>query len=135
MTKFKSSLIALAIVAPLAALPLPSMADVDLVVKIAPPAPRVEPVPAPRVGYVWAPGYWNWNGRTHVWVAGTWHQQRPGYVYAQPVWVQRDGQWHFSQGKWARQDADHDGVKNANDHDRDGDGIRNKHDNHPNVPH
>ena len=28
---------------------------------VEPPALRVETVPAPRVGYVWAPGYWGWH--------------------------------------------------------------------------
>ena len=31
-------------------------------VNVRPPAPRVVVVPAPRVGYAWAPGYWRWNG-------------------------------------------------------------------------
>ena len=28
--------------------------------------------PAPRAGYIWSPGHWEWNGRRHVWVAGRW---------------------------------------------------------------
>ena len=28
--------------------------------------------PAPRAGYIWSPGRWDWNGRRHVWVAGHW---------------------------------------------------------------
>jgi hypothetical protein len=115
----KRSLMALALVAPLAVCTLPATAAVDLVVKVAPPAPRVEVVPAPRVGYVWAPGYWGWRGGHHVWIAGTWQHERKGYVYTHPAWVQRDGAWHLNRGGWAR-------------HDRDGDGIPNAVDNHPN---
>ena len=32
-----------------------------------PPAPVYEVVPAPRAGYVWAPGYYRWDGDRHVW--------------------------------------------------------------------
>jgi len=28
--------------------------------------------PAPRPGYIWSPGHWEWNERRHVWVAGRW---------------------------------------------------------------
>lgn len=147
MTKFKATLLAIAVVAPMATLSLPAAADVDLVVKIAPPVPRIEPVPAPRVGFVWVPGFWDWRGNRHVWVAGTWERERPGYVYARPAWVQRGGEWHLVRGGWNRRDGDHDGVPNARDrdrdndgvrnrydHDRDNDGIRNRRDDHPNVP-
>src|SRR3954471_11244492 len=39
-----------------------------VVVQMEPPAPRVEDTPAPREGYVWAPGYWSWDGSNYVWV-------------------------------------------------------------------
>ena len=38
----------------------------------APPPMRYEAVPAPRRGYVWAPGYWRPQGHRHAWVAGHW---------------------------------------------------------------
>ena len=42
-------------------------------VRIAPPPVVVEtPVPAPGPGYVWAPGYYRWDGGAYVWVPGTW---------------------------------------------------------------
>ena len=54
-------------------LPAQAMAQnqlgVSIVVGNAPPPPRFESVPAPRAGYVWAPGYWNWDGQRHVWTA------------------------------------------------------------------
>src|SRR6476469_5650444 len=35
-----------------------------VVVQSAPPAPMYEAVPAPRQGYIWAPGHYTWdNGR------------------------------------------------------------------------
>jgi hypothetical protein len=40
----------------------PYTVQAAVIVGVAPPAARVEVVPAPRVNYVWAPGYWRWNG-------------------------------------------------------------------------
>ncbi len=71
-------------------------------INVAPPAPRYEMVPPPRVGYVWAPGYWRWDGYRHVWMTGYWVRARPGYVYHQPHWEHaRDG-WRFRDGAWGR---------------------------------
>ncbi|MDQ6679721.1 MAG: YXWGXW repeat-containing protein, partial [Pseudomonadota bacterium] len=61
-----------------------SAAPYGVTIDIAPPAPRFEAAPAPRRGYAWVPGYWNWNGRGHSWTPGTWMRERRGYVYAQP---------------------------------------------------
>jgi WXXGXW repeat (2 copies) len=45
----------------------------------APPVPLDEVVPvAPSPMYVWAPGYWSWDGATWLWVYGSW---RPHYYY------------------------------------------------------
>ncbi len=90
-------------------------AQIGLSINVAPPPPRVEMVPAPRRGYVWTPGYWNWNGRRHVWVGGNWVRARRGYVYAQPQWMERDGHWVLRRGGWGRGDRDHDGVPNSVD--------------------
>src|SRR5438067_3226503 len=84
------------------AAPLTSMAGprVDLFVGVAPPAPLVERMPAPRHGYVWAPGHWEWNGYRHVWASGYWIAERPGYAYSAPVWVQRGGGWYMEPERW-----------------------------------
>lgn len=84
-------------------------------IRIGPPSPRVEVVPAPRAGYVWAPGYWDWRGNRHYWVAGNWQRARRGYVYSQPTWVQQGEHWRLNRGAWARGDRDHDGVPNRVD--------------------
>jgi hypothetical protein len=133
---FKASILALSLLAPAALLPTSAQAaiGVDLVVRVPPPAVRYEPVPPPRPGYVWTPGYWDWRENRHVWVGGTWVASRPGYVYYQPRWVERNGQWHYTRGHWGRHDKDRDGVANANDRDRDGDGVPNNRDRHPDVP-
>jgi hypothetical protein len=82
---------------------LPGTARTFVEIQVAPPAPRVEVVPAPRVGYVWAPGYWRWNGRRHVWVNGVWVRERRGWRWEPDAWVQGpNGRWHLVRGRWAR---------------------------------
>jgi len=73
-----------------------------VIVEVAPPPARVEVVPAARVGYVWAPGYWNWNGHRHVWVGGRWVGERHGYHWEAHHWDEREGRWHFHEGGWRR---------------------------------
>lgn len=140
--------------------PLPSMARTDLSVVIgaAPPAPMYERMPAPRRGYVWAPGHWEWRGNSHFWVPGVWIAERPGYAYAPAAWYQRDGGWYMEPAHWnayGYADRDRDGVPDRvewrerrehewrehewrerqwrerewrREHDRDGDGIPNRYD-------
>ena len=91
-------------------------------IRVGPPPPRVEVVPASRPGYLWTPGYWDWRGHHHYWVNGTWVRERHGYVYAQPIWVQEGGHWRLHRGYWGRGDRDHDGIPNRYDH-------------HPDNPH
>ncbi|HEY2863736.1 MAG TPA: hypothetical protein VGK37_08985 [Casimicrobiaceae bacterium] len=86
-----------------ATLALPSAAKTVVEIQVGPPPPRVEVVPAPRVGYVWAPGYWRWNGRRHVWINGSWVHERRGWRWQPETWVQApNGRWHLRRGYWAR---------------------------------
>lgn len=71
-------------------------------VGVRPPPPRVVVVPAPRRGYVWAGGYWRWNGHRHVWVDGYWMRARPGWTWAPAHWEERRGRWVFVAGVWVR---------------------------------
>lgn len=112
----KKLLIALALgVAGIGAVPVTATAATTYV-RVAPPAPRDEVVPAARPGYVWTPGYWDYRSRRHVWVNGTWVRERRGYVYAHPNWVEHDGRWQLQRGRWNRGDRDHDGIPNSLDH-------------------
>jgi hypothetical protein len=76
--------------------------QISVGINVAPPAPRYEVVPPPRVGYAWAPGYWRWDpyARRHVWVVGRWMPARHGYVYRQPRWEHYRGGWRFHDGYW-----------------------------------
>ncbi len=58
-----------------------------------PPPVRYDPMPAPRSGYVWVEGYWNWNGGAYVWVPGRWLRARSGYEYTQPQWQEGPKGW------------------------------------------
>lgn len=105
------------------AIVVPAMAEArDVIIRVAPPAPREEVVPAPRRGYLWTPGYWDWRGHRHVWVAGTYVRERRGYRYESPRWTERNGGWVIQRGHWGKGD-------------RDGDGVPNRLDRAPNNPH
>ncbi len=111
----KKMLIATMVAASLSGVATTASAAVDLYVNVAPPENRVEVVPAPRAGYVWAPGYWDYRGHRHAWVRGHWERERRGYIYNEPRWEQRDNRWVMHRGGWARGDRDHDGVPNGMD--------------------
>ncbi|HEY4366181.1 MAG TPA: YXWGXW repeat-containing protein [Steroidobacteraceae bacterium] len=75
-----------------------AVAVVDIDVR--PPPPRVVEIPATRVGYVWAPGYWRWNGHNHVWIDGKWMREKRGWRWEPARWEERHGRWHFEEGHW-----------------------------------
>lgn len=77
-------------------------------VAVAPPPPPVVENPSPRPGFVWAPGYWSWQGGSHVWVGGHWMPARKGEHWEADHWVARSGRWHFEPGHWASGEASAD---------------------------
>ncbi len=80
------------------ATPAPS----TVVVTQAPPPPQVEVVTLqPGPDYIWAPGYWVWNGRW-VWVGGSWMMRpAPGRVWVGERWEHHPGRgWRASPGHW-----------------------------------
>jgi len=84
------------------AAPSLSQARAYVHVYVAPPAPIVETVPEPRVGYVWAPGYWRWSGHRHAWHRGYWVREQPGRHWVAHRWERRGNGWYFHDGYWAR---------------------------------
>jgi hypothetical protein len=95
----------------------------SVVITVAPPEVRQEAVPAPRRGYAWAPGHWEWRNSRHQWVSGTWIRERRGYTYEPARWEQDNGHWNMRHGRW-----------NRTARDRDGDGVPNRMDRAPNNP-
>jgi hypothetical protein len=138
ITMWTKKLLLSAIVASTFGAIAPAAQAVDIFVNVAPPALRHEVVPAPRAGYLWAPGYWDWRSNKHYWVKGHWEKERAGYFYHQPQWAQRDGRWVMERSRWDRNrptgDRDRDGTPNVVDRDRDGDGVRNNQDRAPDNP-
>ena len=132
----------------------PAAAEVSVYLDVAPPAPRYEVIPAPRAGYAWQPGFWEFRGDRHYWRKGYWVRERPGYYWHPSRWEQRNGRWVLERGRWDREryafrgrdrdrdgipnrydrDRDNDGVPNRVDRDRDNDGVPNRFDDRPNNP-
>jgi len=71
-------------------------------IEVAPPPPRYEPVPPARAGYVWAPGYWAWDGYHHQWHRGRWVHERHGYAWVPHHWAHNGDRWRFDEGHWER---------------------------------
>jgi hypothetical protein len=92
-----------ALVAPAMVTPAAAQVDLNVSIGVPPPAPIYEAVPAPRMGYVWAPGYYRWDGGRHVWMAGHWMEERRGYHWVPDRWARVDGGWRHDHGHW-----DHD---------------------------
>ena len=109
----KKTILAALLAASFAAVAVPVSAATY--VRIAPPAPREEVVPAARPGKQWVGGHWEWRNNRHAWVRGTWINDRRGYVYSQPVWAETNGRWSMTRGNWRRGDRDGDGVPNSRD--------------------
>jgi len=83
-------------------LPTAAQAGFSISIGVAPPPPLVEVVPAPRSGYVWAPGHYEWREYRHVWMPGGWLMARPGYVYRAPQWRPEHGHWVYYPPRWDR---------------------------------
>ena len=109
-----------------------------VLVQPAPPAPVVESVPAPREGYVWAPGHYEWRNGQYAWVGGEWMNDRPGFAWRAGHWTQaNNGSWEFVAGHWMRSgDYAYNSAEGRRGPygDRDGDGVINRDDRYPRDP-
>jgi len=94
-------------------LPAAARSSVDFYVNFAPPVAQAEYIPAPRAGYVWVPGYYDWRHSRYHWVKGHWVRHRPGHHYEPARWEHRNGRYHYRAAGW--RDADRDGVPNRYD--------------------
>jgi len=102
MNRFREMLIVSALAAVALAAPGGAQARTDFSITVGPPAPIYEPVPPPRPGWVWAPGYWDWNGHRHVWHRGYWQHERYGYRWEPHHWAQHGDHWTLEHGRWSR---------------------------------
>ena len=74
--------------------------SVEVEINAAPPADRVEVVPAPRPGYVYERGHYDWDGNAYVWNDGRFVEERKGHVYVQPGIEHRGEHYYFHHGHW-----------------------------------
>jgi WXXGXW repeat (2 copies) len=96
-----------ALVAPAMFTPAAAQVDLNLSIGVPPPAPMYEPVPVARPGYVWAPGFWRWDGGRHVWAPGYWMAARPGYHWTADRWAHEGGGWRHVPGHWDHGPEEH----------------------------
>lgn len=114
----------------LSLVPTAADAQYSAVVRVGPPPPLQEVVPADRPGFVWAPGHYDWRDGQYVWIRGHWMPQREGYVYREPRWIQRpDGDWALVGGDWvpstyAQNQYDNDWYRDHRAYNRDEDHDR-----------
>ena len=105
MRIFKSSALALMLalggLAPSAA---PAFAQPAILVRVnvpPPPLPIYLQPPLPGPGYLWAPGYWAWDGDDYFWVPGTWVlAPAPGLLWTPGYWGWNEGLYVFNTGYW-----------------------------------
>ena len=81
-----------------------SLVAAPLEVRLPPPRERRETLPPARPGFVWIPGYWDWQGVRHAWVSGHWAPERRGCHWVPHRWISRDGRWRLQPGGWAMDD-------------------------------
>jgi len=83
----------------------PTAAQAQAVISVQigpPPVQRVETVPPPRQGYVWAPGHYEWVYDHYIWRRGHWVAARNGYAYIAPMWVADGPRWVYQPERWER---------------------------------
>jgi hypothetical protein len=79
-----------------------SMHAADVVVKLRPPALKVEHRPErPSPNHVWVGGYHRWDGHAYVWEPGKWEVPPHEHaVWVAPKWEHRNGGYVFVEGRW-----------------------------------
>jgi len=74
----------------------------QIVVRIAPPAPRVEErVAPPSSAHIWIDGHWTWVEGRWTWFPGHWEvPPRPRAVWIPGHWKHRRDGWVWMEGHW-----------------------------------
>ena len=83
-----------------------------------PPPARIVNV-APRAGYVWVQGRYNFDYSYNqwVWLPGHYERARAGYAWTDGRWDNRGGNWIWIEGSWNRDQA-YDNGYDRYDNDR-----------------
>jgi hypothetical protein len=85
-----------------------NLGNLSIDIDFGPPPQRYEPVPPPRHGHVWAPGFWQAVGHHHEWVPGHWIEARRDHAWVADRWVPVGHRWRYDPGHWERHEASHD---------------------------
>ena len=100
--KHTKAILAVALAAGMSMSTAMARTDVAVELNFGPPPVVYEAVPAPRAGYIWAPGYWDYDGHRHVWAKGHWERERHGEHWSRGEWREHEGRWHLERGHWER---------------------------------
>ena len=74
--------------------------DAGIYPSAAPPAVRVENYGAPRNGFLWISGRWDWRGGQWAWVDGHWERERANQRWNPGRWELQNGRWTWNEGSW-----------------------------------
>ena len=84
--------------------PAAAQISVGVFVNFAPPMlPVYEQPLCPGDGYIWTPGYWDWDDddADYYWVPGTWVEApQPGYLWTPAYWAYSGDRYVFNAGYW-----------------------------------
>lgn len=94
------------------ALPAASWARVDVFISIAPPPlPVYVQPPLPDEGYIWSPGYWEYEDGDYYWIPGTWiRPPAVGMFWTPGYWAWSNSGYFFNRGYWGREVGFYGGV-------------------------
>jgi hypothetical protein len=77
-------------------------APVEIEIRTAPPADRVEVVPAPRPGFVYEKGHYAYEGDKYVWHEGSFLAERKGERYVPYAFEKRGETYYYRPGYWEK---------------------------------
>ncbi len=104
MTRLKTTMLAASLVGGSILVAGTAEARTRVVVRVRPPAARVEVrVARPGPNHVWVGGHWRWNGRSYAWTSGRWvARPHAGAAWVPGHWTSRHGGWIWIEGHWRR---------------------------------
>lgn len=89
-----------------------SHAQVNFSITVAPPLlPVYEQPLCPEEGFLWTPGYWDYDDGGYYWVTGAWVEPpRIGFLWTPGYWGFNDGFYVFNRGYWGSRVGFYGGV-------------------------
>ena len=96
------------------AIPAASFGQIGIRIAIGPPAlPFYEQPMCPGDGYLWTPGYWDYDDSVsdYYWVPGTWVMPpEDGFLWTPGYWGWDDGGYFFNDGYWGPEVGFYGGI-------------------------